>query len=161
MFQKGLLYQEGDRVFGWYRSDQSQAVELPIILDSFSYDDGIDVHYVKYIKVVEQEMGFCPAVSLPYKTNHLGKELIVEILIDGDSDFLELWEYGFASPCPLQWNWFSPGRDRWDDRQGYIVERSIIRHGFWEAWKWWPGCWTWYYEKRPELFEDAEWWGGK
>lgn len=157
--QKGSLYEEDGEVFGWYKDDQFQAEPLPVELDFFSYDDGNDVRKVECIKVVSESIGFCPAVEIPYCIRQsLFGETLVNVPIDDDLRFLELWGYGFASPCPLQWSWFGPGRDRWDDRRGYVVERSIICHGFWRAWKWWPGCWHWYYEKQPELFEDAKWW---
>ncbi|MEG4302200.1 hypothetical protein [Microcoleus sp. D3_18a_C4] len=58
-------------------------------------------------------------------------------------------KYKFANACPLQW---------YRDAEGYKVERSIIPHGFWQAWKWWDGAWQWYIEKRPELFEDFDCW---
>lgn len=153
-FQKGSLYQEGDRVFGWYKADQIEAVDLPVVLDVFSYDDGIRNRVVKYIRVVDKDMGFVPAVELPLR------ETRVEISVSGydfDYPFLTMWEYGWAPPCDIQWSWFE--RPHWSDLEGYVVERSIIPYGFWKAWKWWPDCWRWYYEKRPKLFEDAEWWG--
>jgi hypothetical protein len=149
-FQKGSLYQEGERVFGWYREGQVQAVELPVVLDIFSYDDGEKNRIVKYIRVISGGMGFAPAIDVPFDGCR------VDVSPDSDN-FWELLEVGYASPCDLQWSWFE--RPRWSDKEGYVVERSIISHGFWQAWKWWPDCWQWYYGKRPELFEDAVWWG--
>lgn len=150
-FKKGSLYQEGDRVFGWCRDDQIQAVELPVYLDIFSYDDGNENRIVKYIRVgASGEEGFAAPVPLPFD----GCRVSVK---PGDPNFLKLLEYGWASPCDLQWSWF--GRPRLSALEGYVVERSIIPHGFWQAWKWWPDCWRWYYAKRPELFKDAELWG--
>ena len=149
-FKKGSLYQEGDRVFGWYKEDQVQAVELPVVLDLFSYDDGVNNCIVRYIRVISEEMNFAPAVDLPFNGCR------VDVQPD-DDNFWELLECGWASPCDLQWSWFE--RPRWSEKEGYVVERSIISHGFWQAWKWWPDCWHWYYGKRPELFEDADLWG--
>ncbi|MCC3405203.1 MAG: hypothetical protein JGK17_06325 [Microcoleus sp. PH2017_10_PVI_O_A] len=154
-FQKGSLYQEGDRVFGWYAENQVQAVKLPVLLDNFTYDDGEEMRTVRYIRVVfeNKDMGFFPPISLPFDG------VCVNVAVSDDYPFLALWEHGWASPCEIQWSWF--GRPRWSHLEGYVVERSIISHGFWCAWKWWPDCWRWYYKKRPELFEDAEWWGKK
>lgn len=156
-FQKGSLYEEGNRVFGWYKESQVQAVELPVQLDMFEYDDGEKYHRVKYIKVTHEERGFSPAIDLPLNRGRV--EVPVAPGYDFYHTFLTMWKHGWASPCSLQWSWFE--RPSWSDLEGYVVERSIISHGFWKAWKWWPDCWCWYYEKRPELFEDADWWGEK
>lgn len=59
-------------------------------------------------------------------------------------------KYGWANACPLQW---------YRDEEGYKVDRSIIPHGFWQAWKWWEGAWHWYIRNRPELFENFDCWG--
>jgi hypothetical protein len=41
-----------------------------------------------------------------------------------------------------------------------FVTRSIIEHGFWQAWKWYGAETKWWYlENRPELFADFDWWG--
>lgn len=153
-FKKGSLYREGDRVFGWYKVDQVQAVELPVALDVFRYDDGINFDAVLYttMTVIQQyeERGFFLAINLPFDGCR------VDVPPD-DDNFWELHKHGWASPCGLQWNWFE--RSRYSEKEGYVVERSIISHGFWKAWRWWPGCWHWYYANRPELFEDAELWG--
>ncbi len=150
-FQKGSLYQEGDRVFGWCRDDQIQAVELPVRLGIFSYDDGNENRIVEYIRVVaSDEEGFAAPVCLPFG----GCRVNIE---PDDPNFRELLKHGWASPCDLQWSWFEASR--LSDLEGYVVERSIVPHGFWRAWKWWPDCWEWYYSHRPELFEDAALWG--
>lgn len=146
-FQKGSLYKKGRRVFGWYKVDQVQAVELSVTLDVFHYDDGVDFLAVLYrsMKVVQiqEEWGFFPATDLPFY------DCRVRVSFD-DDNFRELHKCGYASPCDLQWSWV--------DKEGYVVERSIISHGFWKAWEWWPECWQFYYKKWPELFQDAEWW---
>ncbi len=154
-FKKGSLYREGDRVFGWYKADQVQAVELPVVLDVFRYDDGVNFDAVLYTSMTviqtHEELGcFIPAINLPFDGCR------VDVPPD-DDNFWELHKHGWASPCDLQWSWFE--RSRWSEKEGYVVERSIISHGFWQAWKWWPDCWHWYYVKRPELFEDADFWG--
>lgn len=147
-FQKGSLYQEGDRVFGWCTDDQIQAVSLPVILDCCNEPDGRSYRYIRV--VASDEEGFAAPVRLPFD----GCRVSVK---SDDPNFLELLQHGWASPCNLQWSWFE--RSRWSDLDGYVVERSIIPHGFWHAWKWWPDCWEWYYSHRPELFEDAALWG--
>ncbi|TAE95549.1 MAG: hypothetical protein EAZ78_27685 [Oscillatoriales cyanobacterium] len=155
-FQKGSLYQDEDRVFGWCRDDQIQAVELPVYLDMFSYDNGNENRIVKYIRVgVSDEEGFAPAIDLPF--DGVRVEVPVAPGYNFDYTFFTMWEHGWASPCEIQWSWFE--RPRCSDLDGYVVERSIIPHGFWKAWEWYPDCWRDYYDKRPELFEDAEWWG--
>ncbi|WP_293335885.1 hypothetical protein [Microcoleus sp. CAWBG58] len=147
-FQKGSLYEEGDRVFGWCSDDQIQAVPLPVVFDY--YRDKSDGRSVEYIRVVASDnVNFAPPVALPFD----GCRVNVE---SDDPNFLKLLEHGWASPCDLQWSWFE--RSRFSDLEGYVVERSIIPYGFWQAWKWWPECWRWYLKKRPELFEEAEWW---
>jgi hypothetical protein len=147
-FQKGSLYQDEDRVFGWYKDDQVQAVELPCRLNTFSYNNG-EFQYVKYLTVVREKMGFAPAIDLPF--DGVCVKVPVAPGYDFDDTFLTMWEHGWASPCEIQWSW--------SDLDGYVVERSIIPHGFWKAWEWYPDCWRDYYDKRPELFDDAEWWG--
>jgi hypothetical protein len=152
-FEKGSLYKEGDRVFGWYHNEQIQACELPLTIDIYRHDDGEDFLAVLYTKVTvtHEAMGFTPAIDLPFDGT------LVNVPVSDDYPYLELWKCGWASPCEIQWSWF--GRPRWSQLEGYVVERSIIPHGFWQAWKWWPEAWQWYMEKRPELFEDAVWWG--
>lgn len=147
-FQKGSLYQEGDRVFGWCTDDQIQAVSLPVSLDYCSELDGRSYRYIRV--VASDEEGFAAPVCLPFG----GCRVNIE---PDDPNFRELLKHGWASPCDLQWSWFEASR--LSDLEGYVVERSIIPHGFWRAWKWWPDCWEWYYSHRPELFEDAALWG--
>lgn len=152
-FQKGSLYREGGRVFGWYREGQVQAVELPVDLDIFSYDDEeVGLRVVEYIIALESiSMGFAPPIDLPLRSMDVffsGGNYRVDVSLDSDS-YWELLAAGYASPCALQWSWI--------DKE-YVVERSIISHGFWKAWEWWPECWQFYYQKWPELFQDAEWW---
>ncbi|MEZ2250235.1 hypothetical protein [Microcoleus sp.] len=158
-FQKGSLYEEGNEVFGWHENSQVQAVSLPVRLDIFSYDDGEDLVVVKYLNVTHEEMGFAPAIDLPFVDLPFGGIRVVVPVSEYNFDdtFLTMCGYGWASPCSLQWSYFE--RSDRSDLEGYVVERSIISHGFWKAWDWWPDCWRWYYDKYPDLFEDAEWWG--
>lgn len=152
--QKGSLYEDNGCVYGWYSGSQLQAEPIPVRFD-VRYDDETTNGF--HIVVTGHGKGFCPPVKLPLRGG------IVDVPIEDDLKFLELWKYGWASALPLQW--FYGERQVWGDREGsiiqdgYIVERSIIPHGFWCAWKWWPGCQFWYLNKRPELFEDADWWG--
>ncbi|MEG4133071.1 hypothetical protein QUA41_31040 [Microcoleus sp. Pol11C1] len=153
-FQKGSLYQGehtrgGGLVFGWYSENQIEALPLPVIFDDIILPDGGNR---KYIRVVSGEMrshGFLPAVDLPFYGSYV-------YTYPTDENFFELLKAGWASPCPIQWSWLD--RPSWVNLEGYVVERSIIPYGFWVAWKWWPDCWQWYIEKRPELFDDAEFW---
>jgi hypothetical protein len=150
-FQKGSLYQEGDRVFGWYYADQVQAEPLPLKLchqqfENYRYCEVLDCAEEWEIK------GFAGAVPLPLTWSDREVEVPVEEL--------RLYcEHGYASPCKLQWErkigCSHPGDD------GYYVTRSIIPYGFWQSWKWWPDAWAWYYEHRPELFEDEVFWRAK
>jgi hypothetical protein len=167
-FEKGSLYEENGRVFGWYTGSQLQAQPLPVKLDSFSHHDETTdkLRIVKYILVIGAGEGFYPAVPMPIKNtfaSNLPKGIYIDVPIDDTLNFLEMWKHGWASPCPIQWSWGK--RQIWSDyegwipQDGYMVDRSIIAHGFWVAWKWWPGCHLWYLNKRPELFEESEWWG--
>jgi hypothetical protein len=133
-FTPGSLYKEGGSVFGWYRENQVQAEAIPVTITS----KGLDKE--GYLRVIASQDGSEVPVDPP--------------LADGDSvvsvppreSFLYA-EHGWANACPLQWH---------RDEEGYRVDRSIIPHGFWQAWKWWEGAWHWYIEKRPELFEDFQ-----
>lgn len=149
-FKKGSLYQEGDRVFGWYKEGQVQAEPLPLRLYYQRFEDD---RYCEVLDCAEEweTEGFSEAVPIPL-SYWLDREVKVPV------EQLRFYcEHGYASPCKLQWerkiNRSQPEED------GYYVTRSIIPHGFWQAWKWWPDCWYWYYSKRPELFEDANLWG--
>jgi hypothetical protein len=167
-FEKGSLYEENGCVFGWYSDSQLQAKPLPVELNSFSYHDETTdkLRIVKYILVIGAREGFYPAVPMPIENTFGGdlpKDVYINIPIDDTLNFLEMWKHGWASPCPIQW---SRGKrqirndsEGWISQDGYTVDRSIIAHGFWVAWKWWPGCQLWYLNKRPELFEESEWWG--
>ncbi|TAD99137.1 MAG: hypothetical protein EAZ98_01225 [Oscillatoriales cyanobacterium] len=102
--QKGSLYQEGNEVFGWPENSQVQAVSLPVRLDIFSYDDGEDLVVVKCINVTHEEMGFAPAIDLPFVDLPFGG-IRVEVPVSEysfDDTFLTMCQYGWASPCSLQ-----------------------------------------------------------
>lgn len=132
-FTPGSLYRERDLVFGWYREGQIQAESIPV-----------DVPLVckGYMKVLATRDGFVKAVPLPLSGGNT-------VCVPHEQTFLYA-KYGYANPCPLQW---------YRDEEGYKVDRSIIPHGFWQAWKWWNGACYWYLEHRPELFEDFDCWG--
>ncbi|MEG4010494.1 hypothetical protein QUA41_31295 [Microcoleus sp. Pol11C1] len=153
-FQKGSLYEGehprgGGLVFGWYCETQIEAEPIPVILESLPLSDETQQKYIKVISGDMRQWGFLPAVDLPFDGCY------VEVS-PCDDYFTEILKAGWAPPCSIQWSWFD--RPSWANMEGYVVERSIIPYGFWQAWKWWPGCWQWYFQKRPELFEDAEFW---
>ncbi|MFP5272608.1 hypothetical protein [Coleofasciculus sp.] len=77
---------------------------------------------------------------------------------------------GYAEAQPLPWTrrieessviFTANGINVEEDRPGLYVERSIIAHGFWKAYKWWAGCRYWYYERHPEWFWDDPIWGSE
>lgn len=153
-FQKGSLYEGehsrgGALVFGWYCEDQIEALPLPVIFDDLILPDKTHQRYLKVISGEMRTEGFLPPVDLPFTDCYVNVDPY-------DPAFLEILKAGWASPCPLQWSWFD--RPHWANIEGYVVERSIIPYGFWQAWKWWPGCWQWYFNKKPELFGDADFW---
>jgi hypothetical protein len=132
-FTRGSLYEEGHSVFGWYSESQVQAEELPV-----------EIHYTphKYIRVSGTGFGFFEAMPLPLLEDNI-------VCVPPRETFTYA-ECGWANACPLHWH---------RDEEGYKVNRSIIPHGFWQAWKWWEGAQYWYLERRPELFEDFDCWG--
>lgn len=145
----GSLYQKGDRVFGWYSSDeQVQAEHLPLIryrdnqwkaswkVSFFGFQD----------RHLWEERGFGLAEALPLVEGYRPGRY-VQIDHCKTLFFLDL---GYAVPCALPWT---------RDEACLTVTRSIISAGWWQAWKWWEGCQWWYLEKRPELFADLDWWG--
>jgi hypothetical protein len=136
-FTPGSLYKEGNSVFGWYRPDQVQAEVIPVTITS----DGLDRE--NYSRVTESRDGFEVPVDMPLA----GGACVVSVPQQQSFFYAK---YGWANACPLQW---------YRDEEGYKVDRSIIPHGFWQAWKWWEGARYWYLEKRPELFEDFDCWG--
>ncbi|MEG4251096.1 hypothetical protein [Microcoleus sp. Pol10D4] len=140
----------GDTVLGWYDVEQFEAESLPLALYYQRWDEE------RYCKVLGwgetwEAKGFVEAVQLPFICGY-----DVEVPVE---ELQFYCEHGYASPCKLQW-------ERVDNRvhtetNGYYVTRSIIPYGFWQAWKWWPDAWAWYYERRPELFEDEVLWRAK
>jgi len=136
-FTPGSLYKENNLVFGWYRENQVQAEVIPAILVSNGFDrEG-------YLRVIASRDGFEVPVDMPLA----GSDRVVCVPYEQSFFYAR---YGWANACPLQWH---------RDEGGYKVDRSIIPHGFWQAWKWWEGARYWYIEKRPELFEDFDCWG--
>ncbi|MEG4372989.1 hypothetical protein QUB29_26395 [Microcoleus sp. B4b_D2] len=140
----------GDTVLGWHDDIlQIQAEELPLKLHYRRFEDD------RYIEVLDwlgwEKKGFAAAEDLPLccLTNQ------VEIPIEKTWAFAKL---KYAAPCPLQWE---RKYNRSLEDKGLYVVRSIIPYGFWQAWKWWPEAREWYYNHRPELFEDDEIWGEK
>lgn len=144
-FTPGSLYQEGEHIFGWWEEGEVQlmAEQLPIARSQNSYLvsfwDCKDVN-------LWQQRGFHTAEPLPIEFWPDGLRVRFE-----DKKTPIFLEHGYALPCLLQWMW-EPGKE-------YLVTRSIISSGFWQAWKWWPDAQWWYLNKRPELFSDLDWWG--
>jgi len=136
-FTPGSLYKESDSVFGWHRENQVQAEAIPVTITF----EGLDRE--GYLRVIASRDGFKEPVNLPLT----GDCNVVSVPLQ--ESFLYA-KHGWANACLLQWH---------RDKEGYRVDRSIIPHGFWQAWKWWEGAQYWYIEKRPELFEDFDCWG--
>jgi hypothetical protein len=105
-FEKGSLYEESGRVFGWHSDSQLQAEPLPVTLDIFSYDDEITGEFckVKYIVVTGDRDGFYPAVAMPIKDTFaisLPKGVYVDVPIDNDLNSLESW-VGITLPDSME-----------------------------------------------------------
>ncbi|MEG3861044.1 hypothetical protein [Microcoleus sp. herbarium12] len=139
----------GDTVLGWHDDPlQIQAEALPLKLHFQRFDDD------RYLEVLDwgwDEKGFMAAEDVPLCWHSCHVEIPIE----------KTWffcKYKYAAPCQLQWQ---RKYDHIPEERGLYVLRSIIPHGFWQAWKWWPEAREWYYEHRPELFEEEEIWGKK
>ncbi|MEG4915774.1 hypothetical protein [Microcoleus sp. B7-D4] len=140
----------GDTVLGW-RDDplQIQAEALPLELHYSRFKDD------RYIKVLDwlgwEEKGFAAAEDIPLCWHSHEVKIPIE----------KTWffaHFKYAAPCQLQWQ---RNCDHIPEERELRVVRSIIPHGFQQGWKWWPEAREWYYEHRPELFEDDEMWGKK
>ena len=77
-----------------------------------------------YLRVLANRDGFAKPTPLPLDGG-------VTVAVPHEETFLYAL-HGWANACPLQWH---------QNDEGYIVSRSIIDHGFWQAWKWWDGAW--------------------
>lgn len=150
-FTPGSLYQEGDRLMGWWDEEsQVQAEELPFYWSGDFYEVSF---YGRSGEIGLWNLrGFYDAERLPvtYYSRYFedSDSIRVDFPIERSLFFLE---YGYALPCQLQWNW---------GIEGLVVRRSIIDQGWWCAWKWWgEGTRWWYLANRPELFADLDWWG--
>ena len=165
----------GDTVLGWYSKYQLQAEALPLKLSHQRHDEERECVVLNWGSVWEGRGFACPE-DLPCnyssrleaeyssyweKRNYLpddlpsvGVDWEVKIPVNKLIFFAKL---GYASACKIQWERVEHPYET--DIDGYYVRRSIIPHGFWCAWKWWEGARDWYYEYRPELFEDDEIWG--
>lgn len=137
-FTKGSFYESGGLVYGWVREGQLQAEPIPVYMSVAREEPER-----RFIRVIRNQpgLGFAEALRLPF--------------LDGRTEVP--WEEtdlyarsGWANACDLQWYW--------KEGENYVVSRSIIPYGFWQAWKWWDGARNWYLEHRPELFEDEEIW---
>jgi len=131
-FTPGSLYTDRGWAFGWCRSDQVQALRLPIRL-SRTYDKG----YFQKMEVMENRDGFKTAVPLP-----LIDGLPVSIP-PGQAHLLA--RYGWAAALPLQWHRTS---------DGYIVDHSILSCGFLVAWNWWPAAAKYYASNPPSQLPE-------
>jgi hypothetical protein len=136
-FTSGSLYREGNSMFGWFRENQVQTEVLPVITTVNGFEEE------GYLRVIESRDGFQRPVDIPLAEG----DCVVSVPYEQSFFYAK---YGWANPCPLQW---------YRDAEGYKIDRSIIPHGFWQAWKWWDGAWHWYIKNRPELFEDFGCWG--
>jgi hypothetical protein len=141
----------GDVVLGWYNINQIQAEPLPLALYFQRFEDDRYCEVLGWGEAWEAK-GFAEAVPIPL--TWFDREVKVPV-----EEMRFYCEHGYASPCKIQWERKNT-RSHPEDN-GYYVTRSIISYGFWQAWKWWPDAWAWYYEHRPELFEDEVFWRAK
>jgi hypothetical protein len=151
-FSPHTFYEKGDRVIGWWADGEVQvhAEELPLVRSAgipHSYGCSA-VSFDKYPErvTVWRQRGFEKAEQLPIVSGVAG----ITVYFPWTQSQL-LAEHGYARPCELPWH---------RDSDGLFVDRSIIEHGFWQAWKWWGTDTRWWYlEHRPELFAKLDWWG--
>jgi len=152
-FKKGSFFVEGTSVYGWWsHTEQQQTCLLPLFRGEI-YGEASKVFQVSFFHIKRDEQGlwrkrgFIEASKIPLTSGLLGST----INIDWRQDNLEdLRKAGYSPPCALQYT-------RTDE--SLFVDRSIISHGFWKAWKWWEGADKWYLSHRPELFWDLDIWG--
>ncbi|TAE54377.1 MAG: hypothetical protein EAZ88_09350 [Oscillatoriales cyanobacterium] len=133
----------GDTVLGWYNQEQVQAEPFPLKLHWQNHEDE------RYSEVLDwgyEERGFAPAEKLPVEYTFFGCEVNIPVESLHLSLHLSLCKHGYASACKIQWERRCNQRDPLEN--GLYVMRSIIPHGFWKAWEWWPDCWQYYYDKR-------------
>jgi hypothetical protein len=146
-FMPGSFYQEGERVMGWWDVErQVQAEHLPIHHCNQRYWVNFSTHPDEFH--LWYERGFDSPKELPVIFGYEPSRLLVSFPV---KRLPKLIEYGYALPCPLQWHW--------SEGEGLYVNRSIIEHGFWKAWRWHEGSRLWYLEHLPELFVDMPMWG--
>ena len=152
-FRPQPFYEQGDQIIGWWGNEAAQlcAEQLPITRRDDSYV--VSFWQQSNQSYLWRKRGFEVAEPLPIVfgmwNSPFGVAGITVYFLTSRSQFFA--EHGYALPCDLQWH---------RDSDGLFVDRSIIEHGFWQAWKWW-GVETqwWYLERRPELFADLDWWG--
>jgi hypothetical protein len=145
--QPNVLYEKGDLVFGWWDDGtfQVHAEELPLIRSN-------NTNVVSFSRQPQwvglwKKRGFEEAEPFPVTLGMGETGLVVRFPIARSQVFAQ---HGYALPCTLQWHW---------DEEGFFVDRNIIEHGFWKAWKWWGAETMWWYlERSPELFADVNWW---
>ncbi len=137
----------GDTVLGWLDQNQVQAEPMPL---KAWYQWLPEERYWEVLDWWEESTGFAVAEDLPLYWH-------TSVVTVPTEKLRSFCEHGFASPCAIQWerrcNQYDPLEN------GLYVTRTIVPHGFWKAWKWWPEAWIWYYEHRPELFEEEDVWG--
>lgn len=149
-------------VYGKWSDSQVVAESLPLnqITDGLSvhgYEVTLQgVHGEEYEKWVDR--GFLMAEPLPVVWRDQAGYVTI-----AQSQWREMAKNGWAEAQPLPWTRLldasSPGINVEENSSGLYVERSIIAHGFWKAYKWWAGCQYWYYECHPEWFWDDPVWG--
>lgn len=161
-------------VYGKWNDSQIVAEPLPLI----SITEGLNGFEVNLWEVKARERqewknrGFLMAEPFPVVRRDQDQASYVEI---SRSKWKEMASFGYVEAMPLQWSrrtqepsWTkysqqpSPAyADSREDRPGLYVDRSIISHGFWNAYKWWAGCRDWYYYRHPEWFWDDPIWGSE
>lgn len=142
----GSFYNEGDRTFGWYDpNSQVQAEQLPVVWNSKRVT--VNFYGMYQESVAWEARGFLEAMPLPWDRND--DELVVTFkkFYHGKTQkwawYWACWGYAVAEPLP-----YTVYEDRLE------VDRNIKDFGWWNAYKWWVGCETWYKDKHPEWFRN-------
>jgi hypothetical protein len=143
----GSFYNEGDRTFGWYDpSLQVQAEQLPVIWDSKGIRVNFYGHHLE--QLFWESRGFLEPVRLPWARYEQELEVNFNNYYKKPKKwawYWACWGYAIAQPLP-----YTVYEDRLE------VDRNFKDFGWWNGYKWWVGCQTWYKDKHPEWFDQLE-----
>jgi hypothetical protein len=148
----GFYFRYGGDAYYWHDESQIMAETAPLYIPLNR--DFIQVSFENcwHKREYWNERGFYASEPIAYRclfSNFINEP--VEVLgIEVKREDLE--EYGFAKPKDL----ILIRDGQWEDGERFFfwrVSRKEKEFGFWQAYKWWAGCESWYEEKHPEWFD--------